>query len=82
MNEKHYIMIIEDRHCDVEVKLYRGVIQAIGAATDFALCHTSTPDDYTEIELTKNMKRLGWVYRVEYSCESDCVTVVEVEVQS
>ena len=70
-----YVVLIEDRHCDVTVELYANRDVALGRAMDIALDRAYTSDDIRVAEVK------GWEYYVEYSCESDSVRVEKVLVK-
>lgn len=72
-----WIVIVEDRHADVDALPYSTEELAVAVAREQveALCHH--PEYIEEIELTPAMRADGWVLNVVYSSESDCVRVVK-----
>ncbi len=77
---KVYIAIIEDRHCDVDVRVFTKKETAVMFAFETAEEYCRHEEDFEEDELTGDMIRDRWVYSVTYSCEGDSVRVVEREV--
>ena len=73
---KIYIVIWEDRHTDVTAHPFTDKQTAITEARRTAHAFAKEPDDYQEHDYGKNS---GWLFYAGYSCESDCVRVVEVE---
>lgn len=73
-----YVLIIEDRHCDVDAHVYASKEEAIERARTIAnqYCKWGEVDE----TLTGSMRQSGWVYHGIYSCENDSVTVLEREV--
>ena len=66
-----WIVLIEDRHCDIEAYPFSSKEQAVAAARDAA------PDEAGEEPLTGGMRRDGWVLYLPYGPEGDCVRVIE-----
>lgn len=70
-----YVILIEDRHCDVEVKLHNdkdgAICRARSLAKDYGSRH---PEDYEELDLE------GYLFYAIYCCEGDCVSVQEVKI--
>lgn len=66
-----YIAICIDRHSDEDVKVFTTPEKAIEYAKEFV------PEGYDilERELTKEMKRSGWIYLANYGVEGDHVRV-------
>lgn len=70
-----WIVIIEDRHIDVDVRPFTSMPAAAGAAHEWV----SDQRDVTELEITEGMAADGWVLYLEYGTEGDGVRVVERE---
>ena len=66
-----WIVLIEDRHTDVEVLPFSTKEGAIAKARD------SVPDDAEDGELNDAMRRDGWVLYLPYGLEGDHVRVVK-----
>ena len=79
--EKVYVVILEDRHLDVGVFVFSNKDKAIDWARIEArkCCHHEA--DYKETEVTSRMQLDGWVFAADYSCEGDCIRVVEREIE-
>jgi hypothetical protein len=73
---KAYVVVIEDRHADVEVRVFDNPERAIQVAREIATENARRPDDFEEEEVR------GWLYFARYSCEDDSVHVQEVEVEN
>jgi hypothetical protein len=69
-----WIVIIEDRHADVDALPYSNMPAAIAAAREWA-----RGLDVVEETLTEEMAQDGWVLCLEYGLEGDSVRVVERE---
>ena len=76
---KIYIVVIDDRHCDTDVKPFSDKEKAIEYAKEQVQSNARQPEDIDEPELNASMVKEGWVYYATYSCESDSVTVIERE---
>jgi hypothetical protein len=72
--ESVFVLVLEDRHIDVEVTPYREREAAIAAAR-----HILDEQDGTEERLTSAMRADDWIFYGTYSSEEDCVRVVERE---
>lgn len=73
---KIYILICEDRHDDTEVIPFLHPIKAISKAREMARDYANTEDDYEEYDC----EGCGdWIFRANYSCEGDSITVVTTE---
>jgi hypothetical protein len=70
-----WIVIIEDRHIDVDARPFSHLPLAVAAAGEWA----SDQRDVAEQEITDSMAADGWVFFLEYGTEGDCVRVVERE---
>ena len=66
-----YVVIIEDCHTDVDVRIFSTAERAIAYAKEVARDSASRPEDVKEI------KSDAWLYAAQYSVESDYVTVVD-----
>jgi hypothetical protein len=67
-----WIVLIEDRHSDVEALPFTSEAAALAQARD------SVPDDATSGEdLNDAMRRDGWVLYLPYGLEGDYVRVVK-----
>jgi len=76
-----YIVIWEDRHSDVGIYPFSTKELAIDwaraqAAEMLPMC---IPDEDVAGELTASMIKAGWLYFCRYSCEGDCISVRECE---
>jgi hypothetical protein len=69
-----YLVIIEDRHIDVEVEVWADGTKAIQRGKEIALEYAGDPKNVKEY-LTPSMIKSGWLYNATYSCEDDCVRV-------
>lgn len=68
-----YTMIIEDRHADVEVKLFQTKEKAISTATKLVQEYgVRYPEDIEE-----KYDIHGWHYQGVYSCEGDSIRVID-----
>ena len=67
-----YIVILEDRHCDVFAKPFVNKEKAISEARKMA-------EDGARDEPVDEQDIDGWEYYAVFSCEGDCVRVVEEE---
>jgi hypothetical protein len=68
---KMYIVLIEDRHADVDVELFQNIAPALARAKFLANEYARDPDD---VEVVENKY---CVRRYEYSCEGDAVTILD-----
>lgn len=69
-----FVVIIEDRHADVEVELWTSKAKAVARAHQLANGNATHPE---QIEA----QTADWcVLYLRYSYEGDCITVVEREV--
>jgi len=77
---KIYIAIWRDRHSDVGVYPFSQKISAIKWAKD----KVKEMDRFGDLNetLTVPMKTCGWLYYGCYSCEGDCIIVVEKQIDS
>ena len=77
---KIYVVLIEDRHADVDIELYADRLEAIKRSTELAKRYSRRSEDIEVRPLNDAMKQLGWIRHISYSCESDYVTVIERDV--
>ena len=66
-----FIVIIEDRHCDVTAHPFSNQDKAIEYAKAKAKEYCRYEEDYEEEDID------GWIFYAKYSCESDSVRVVK-----
>lgn len=76
-SETVYIVIIEDRHIDVDTQPYRDRDTALTEARRLAGEYARTAADVQEI--TPAMADDQWIYFATYGGEDDCVRVVQRE---
>ena len=75
MTDTIWIVLIEDRHADVEALPFSSEERAIGAAR---ASWTWTADEgLADEKLTDSMRKDGWVFFLPYGSEGDCVRVVK-----
>jgi hypothetical protein len=73
-----WIVLIEDRHADVEPLPFsteEGAVQAARSAVEENARHPESID--WDAELNPAMRATGWVLYVPYSSEGDCVRVIK-----
>ncbi len=73
---KIYIAIVDDRHADTDACAFSTAEKAIEFARAIAAKYCRHEEDLEEVEID------GWVFCVNYSCESDSVHVIEKELDS
>lgn len=66
-----WIVIVEDRHSDVDALPFSTEAEAVAKARD------SVPEDAEEERLNEAMLRDGWVLFLSYGPEGDSVRVVK-----
>jgi len=71
-----YIVIIQDRHTDVTAHPFTNIDTAISEAKRIAKEFCRFEEDYQEHDYGKDA---GWLFYADYSCESDHVRVVKME---
>jgi hypothetical protein len=71
-----YIILIQDRHADVDAEVWSDKDKAIERARKLASDYCSHKEDYEESQIA------DWVFHATYSCEGDCVTVLQKELRS
>ena len=69
---KIYIAIWKDRHSDTTAYPFSDATKAIEWSKLKAKEYAIEPEDYEEHDY-------GWVFYANYSCEGDCIYVVETE---
>ena len=63
-----YLLIVEDRHTDVEVRVFATVAAAVASAKELQAEYDYEPDEPDEpID--------GWIYHATLSCDGDCLRV-------
>ena len=67
-----FVVIIKDRHADVDAEAFDNPEDAIAYAKRMVNMMCRHKEDIEE-ELNEAMIRGGWIYYCRYSCESDCV---------
>lgn len=72
MNEV-YLVILEDRHTDVQVEVYQRVEDALERFNKIVKDYGYTPDE-------PDGPMTGWLANATLSCEGDCVRVKQVKV--
>lgn len=79
---KVYLAIVEDRHADMEIKGYLTLKEAVDAAENSLRELTRWPEDVERnVLMTDEAIADGtWRWLVHYSCESDYVEVVGLEI--
>ena len=70
---KIYIAIWEDRHSDTTAHPFSTADKATDWARKTAMEYCRFPEDYKEHDYE------GWLFYADYSCESDCIYVIEKE---
>ena len=73
---KIFIAIWKDRHSDTTAHPFSTAEKAIEFAKEKAHEYAREEDDYKEMDVA------GWLFYAEYSCESDCIYVIEKELDS
>jgi len=71
-----FVVIIEDRHSDVDVEIWTEREAAIARARELAKEYCRHPEDYKEEQIA------DWLFYAKYSCEDDSCRVVERKVSS
>jgi hypothetical protein len=71
---KVYLVILEDRHVDVQVEVYATAEAALDRAHDVVDEYGFTPEE-PDAEIP------GWLFHATLSVEGDCVRVEEAEVR-
>jgi hypothetical protein len=74
-----YLVIIEDRHSDVDIEVWLDETKAIERGKSLALEYANGNPNELEEYLTTPMIESGWLYNVTYSCEGDSISVQKKE---
>lgn len=69
--DKLFVVLIQDRHADVDAEVWADKEKAIARARELAKEYCRFPEDYEERQVA------DWVFYAVYSCESDSITVLE-----
>lgn len=72
-----WIVIVEDRHIDVDAFPFSGEQRAAEFAREQVRANAAHPEYVSEQELTPAMRDDGWVLLIEYGTEGDCVRVIK-----
>ena len=73
-----WIVLVEERHADVEALPFSTLVQAVAAAQEQARAGARVPGDVVwDAGLNDDMRRDGWVLYLPYGTEGDCVRVVK-----
>ena len=72
---KVYVVVLEDRHIDIQVEVFKDRGEAIAEAKRQAKDGCRYGEDYKEHNYD------GWEFHADFSCEGDCVFVKEVELR-
>ena len=75
---KLYVVILEDRHVDVQVEVFSDKEKAVARCWELARQDNRYPEEIEEIEVDME----GWVLCLRYSCEGDSCRVFETELIS
>lgn len=76
---KLWVVLIEDRHSDVEVEVWLSRDEALERAAELVVEYSRYPEDLSSGDLNDAMIQSGWIFYMRYSGEGDCVRVVETE---
>ena len=71
-----YIVIVEDRHTDAQVRPFSTAAKAIAEAVKIGKAGARSPRDYQE---RPDLADDEWLFFAQYSGEGDCVRVVKAE---
>ncbi len=71
-----YLLVIKDRHCDVEIKPFLNYDKAVSKANELAKEYCTRKEDLEESYYTEGSSIL---YCCLYSCEGDSVSVIVAE---
>ena len=66
-----FVVLIEDRHVDINVELFEELDDAISYAKETANEYYQNKEDYREIEIKP------WLFYVKFSCEGDNIHIIE-----
>jgi hypothetical protein len=70
-----YVIIINDRHADINAEVWSDEAKAKARARQLAKAYARSPADIDE------QKIADWVLHLSYSCEGDAITVLRKELQ-
>ena len=71
-----YIVIVEDRHTDAQVRPFSTAAKAIHEAIKIGKAGARSPEDYQQ---RPDLADDEWLFFAQYSGEGDCVRVVKAE---
>lgn len=72
MNTDIWIVLIEDRHADVEAMPFSSEKRAVEAAREQVLKNARHPDDIDwDVPMTTAARADGWVFLAEYGTETE-----------
>jgi len=74
-----YTIVVDDRHSDLEIETFINKDAAIDRAQKLANEYCRFPEDYEEINTEKWNN--GVIFRADYSCESDSITVYDTSIK-
>lgn len=74
---KIYLVMIQDRHTDAEAIPFSTAARAVAYARKVATESARQLEDFEELEVPED-----WLYYAKYSVESDCVWVVEKDLDA
>ena len=66
-----FVVVIEDRHADVDVEIWNDKEAAINRGRELAKKYCRHEDDYEEEQIS------DWLFYARYSCEDDSCRVIE-----
>jgi len=76
-----WIVLVQDRHADVDALPFSSEELAAAAARDKAGEYARSPDDVNwDAGLNPGMRSDGWVLYLPYGPEGDCVRVIRRQV--
>ena len=76
---KIYIAIWNDRHTDTTARPFSSASKAITWAKATAKQHSKKDGNYQEHDYGKDD---DWLFYIEYTCEHDCIYVIETELDN
>ena len=74
------VMLVEDRHADVEVRVFADETAAHTAMEQYLKQPWTNPDEQHDTH-NEAMRRAGWLRHVTYSCEGCCVSLRKVSLE-
>lgn len=80
MMEVLFAVIWEDRHSNTSVHLFSDLEAAIKWAKGKAYDTARDKEDVEIQELNADMVKSNWKFYVTYSCEGDCLRIIETVV--